>query len=62
MNKKPLEVANGAHQSIVKNFDLSIIKRIRLLKVRLSARFVLDKSFVRRRYLLTSWWGGGTPM
>ena len=45
-------------------FDLSIFSRICLLKVRLSVRlvFVLDKSFVRRRYLLTSRWGkGGRP-
>ena len=36
-------------------FDLSVISRIRLLEVHLSVSFfVLDKSFVRRRYLLTS--------
>ena len=37
-------------------FDLSIISRIRLLEVRLSVSFHvdLDKSFLRRRYLLTS--------
>ena len=36
-------------------FDLSIISRIHLLEVRLSGFvFVLDKSFVRRCYLLTS--------
>ena len=40
-------------------FDLSIISRIRLLKSVCQLVFVLDKSFVRRRYLLTSRWGGG---
>ena len=38
-------------------FDLSITSRIRLLKVLCQLLFVLDKSFVRRRYLLTSQWG-----